>query len=235
MVAAFESESASESETETEAESEADAQTDSIHVSRDTACRWRIRQPKRAAAIARTATPLHECARRSQALRVLLSLKMALIVIGKTPCVLCGQALQRGEDLTGFLHIFLNRKSPLYRFSDAGVHRACLDADPHGRLAKRLSDLRLERLWENGRPHHRCTVCGERIEKLEENFSVGLNFEDPDDPAFEFNFLEFRKPHFPLWDRLEEFWRRVDRLQSSADWDGPRIAIVPEPHWKRRQ
>ena len=50
---------------------------------------------------------------------------MALIFLGKTPCALCGKVLETGEDLVSTSHFIGDQKDPLYRYSDAAMHRPC--------------------------------------------------------------------------------------------------------------
>jgi hypothetical protein len=51
---------------------------------------------------------------------------MALIFIGFSPCALCGQTLQEGEDITG-LPPSTKKDHPLYPFFDSGFHLKCFE------------------------------------------------------------------------------------------------------------
>lgn len=50
---------------------------------------------------------------------------MALFDAGFTRCALCGEILAEGEDMVGTTHFLGDREHPLYRYSDALMHRAC--------------------------------------------------------------------------------------------------------------
>ena len=56
---------------------------------------------------------------------------MAIIITGKSACALCGQTLLAEQEIVGTPHFIADRKDPLWRFSDAAMHRTCLDAWEH--------------------------------------------------------------------------------------------------------
>ena len=51
---------------------------------------------------------------------------MALIFLGSTKCVLCGNLLQRGEDVSSLPPISDIQHS-LYKYFDAGLHTQCFE------------------------------------------------------------------------------------------------------------
>jgi hypothetical protein len=54
---------------------------------------------------------------------------MAIIILGKSKCAVCGKLLLEGDDVVG-TRPFLKATHPLGRFSDAGFHRACYASFP---------------------------------------------------------------------------------------------------------
>lgn len=56
---------------------------------------------------------------------------MALVMRGKSTCPLCGKVLAEGDDIVGTTHFIADRNDPLWRFSDAAMHRACFEAWEH--------------------------------------------------------------------------------------------------------
>ena len=50
---------------------------------------------------------------------------MALIAIGKTKCSLCDVALKADDAIVATSHFIAESQHPLYRFSDAGMHKTC--------------------------------------------------------------------------------------------------------------
>lgn len=53
---------------------------------------------------------------------------MAIILLGKSECPICGLVLEEGDDFFGTPHFI--HSGPLSRYSDAGMHRACFTAWP---------------------------------------------------------------------------------------------------------
>lgn len=50
---------------------------------------------------------------------------MALIFYGKSKCPLCEAVLQEGDDIVATSHFIGDESDQLWRYSDAGMHRAC--------------------------------------------------------------------------------------------------------------
>lgn len=103
---------------------------------------------------------------------------MAIVVLGKTRCALCGRLLLDGEDVISFPPLFCNQRDPAWLLNDAGVHRSCLVE--HG-----LADRALARLRDvdehRGRPKL-CAVCSQPITDPDDYFSTGPLGDGPDDP-----------------------------------------------------
>ena len=54
---------------------------------------------------------------------------MAIILLGKTPCLLCACALLESDDIVSFPS-FLGPKHRLGKYSDGAFHRACWEQCP---------------------------------------------------------------------------------------------------------
>jgi hypothetical protein len=50
---------------------------------------------------------------------------MALVLLGKTPCAICGVILQESDDTFGTSGGPIERTDPLWQYQDAAMHRAC--------------------------------------------------------------------------------------------------------------
>ena len=50
---------------------------------------------------------------------------MAIILLGKTRCALCAMVLKEGDDLVATSHFIADQQNPLWRYSDAAMHRHC--------------------------------------------------------------------------------------------------------------
>ena len=156
---------------------------------------------------------------------------MALVIRGKSTCFICGRIMGKADEIVIFPPFVPNLRSPIRPFSDAGVHRECLDNHPLGTAAGALLKTCLD---QSGHERRRCLVCKEPILEPDDYFSTGLLVADSADPLFDFNFLQFHKSHFALWERSHEFRREVEAFQGSIRWEGARIAFDPLPHWIHR-
>lgn len=72
---------------------------------------------------------------------------MALILLGKTICSLCGLTLERGDEITSF-PAFLRSDHEFGMFSDAGFHRSCFESHPRAGEVQALYD-RYRAIWES--------------------------------------------------------------------------------------
>lgn len=142
---------------------------------------------------------------------------MALHLPGM-PCALCGKPVDDGSQPEFFSPLVGNRLDPIYAFSDAGVHKKCLDAHPAGRRA-----VAMQEAGHLAFRHRACRVCGGAIATPDEYVGTGCLSSDPSSPLFEFNFHQFHQDHVSQWARLAEFRRVVETVQSSPMWDGPLI------------
>ncbi len=80
---------------------------------------------------------------------------MAIIIAGKTVCILCGKRIERGDDITSF-PAFLPNTHELGRFSDAAFHRSCFEKSPERDAVMDLYE-RYRAIWDS-RPRDLKTV-----------------------------------------------------------------------------
>jgi hypothetical protein len=158
---------------------------------------------------------------------------MALFVSG-VKCVLCGLPMAADEEVVMFSPFVANKRDPLFRFSDAPVHAACLRGDPRGNRAVELHEAAM-RSADIGK--RLCDVCGQPISDPDDYLGLGLLTSDPGNPLFRFNFRHLHRSHIGQWERYEEFRRLVEAMQASEAWDGPRLVFADRPkaeiHWTR--
>ncbi|CAN5198405.1 hypothetical protein BH18ACI2_BH18ACI2_09690 [soil metagenome] len=50
---------------------------------------------------------------------------MAIILLGRTECSICGVVFVTGDEIVATSHFIADLDDPLYRFSDSGVHKNC--------------------------------------------------------------------------------------------------------------
>jgi hypothetical protein len=53
---------------------------------------------------------------------------MALIIRGRTCCAICGNVIRESDHVFGTAHFIGDNNSPLWRYSDAAMHRECFQS-----------------------------------------------------------------------------------------------------------
>jgi len=53
---------------------------------------------------------------------------MALLLRGKTECLLCHEVIGKDDEVVGTTHFIADQADPLWRYSDAAFHKKCFDA-----------------------------------------------------------------------------------------------------------
>ena len=120
---------------------------------------------------------------------------MALVILGKTICHLCGRVIEEGDEIESFPPMAVDAADPLADFSDAGVHRECLENDPRGRAASAL----LEEVLAARDFSRTCEVCAELITDPDDYFSFGILTSRRTDPLYRFNLRTFHRSHLGRW------------------------------------
>jgi hypothetical protein len=54
-----------------------------------------------------------------------MGLAMALVIGGKTSCPLCDLIIGQDDQIVGTTHFIVDTADPLWRFSDAAMHKRC--------------------------------------------------------------------------------------------------------------
>ena len=79
---------------------------------------------------------------------------MALILLGKTQCALCSAVLEAGDDLVSTSHFIADPKDPLWRYSDAAMHRRCFLSWPQrAAFVEKFNATVAVHVWGNGMCH----------------------------------------------------------------------------------
>ena len=80
---------------------------------------------------------------------------MAILILGKTECSICGQTLNEGDDIVSTQHFIHDQEHPLWRYSDSGMHRSCFLSWEHRADFVNLYNGTLGTyVWGNGKRHH---------------------------------------------------------------------------------
>lgn len=82
------------------------------------------------------------------------TLSVAIILRGRTPCAICGSALERDDDIVATSHFISDPADPLWQFSDAGMHRSCFLAwDLRATFVERFNVSASKIVFANGTSH----------------------------------------------------------------------------------
>ena len=148
---------------------------------------------------------------------------MAMFVPGMV-CSICGKPMEEADKVVMFPPFVANRIDPLYQFSDSVFHAVCFGSHP---LAKRASEI-VETMQQRLQPGRRfCAACGEPILDPDDYFTSGYLTGDPNNRLFEYNYIQLHRSHLGEWSEFSEFRRLVEEYQSSDEWEGPRLSLVP--------
>lgn len=141
---------------------------------------------------------------------------MALVVFGMK-CPLCGQPLEKGDELVTFPPFVANELDPLRIFSDGAFHSHCFHASPLSAAALARSEEAIER----GRPQNRlCVVCGKKIVNPDDFFVTGHLVEDKSDPLYRYNYTQAHRSCLPSWTEAHRLYDLLTQLQESGQWQG---------------
>jgi hypothetical protein len=80
---------------------------------------------------------------------------MAIIILSATKCPLCDKLLQANDDLVSTSHFIESPNDPLWRYSDAAMHRQCFLAwELRSQFVSRYNQIIGTITWGNGTYHH---------------------------------------------------------------------------------
>ena len=79
---------------------------------------------------------------------------VALILLGKTECSICGVVINKGDDIIATTHFIADQDDPLWRFSDSAMHRSCfLGWDQRQAFVRKYNETTGAITWGNGTYH----------------------------------------------------------------------------------
>jgi predicted nucleic acid-binding Zn ribbon protein len=143
---------------------------------------------------------------------------MALTILGKTPCVLCGSTIQERERTVSFPPLVPNQLDPLYVFNDTAMHEDCFQRHP---LAEAASLRYREMLDKTGPGSHRCLACAKPIDNPDDLVVFGHLTADRSHPLFSYNYLQFHRGCLRAWPQRG---RVLDLLYDLRErWRGPAL------------
>lgn len=75
---------------------------------------------------------------------------MAIVILGKTECSLCGATLSEADIVVGFPHFIWDENHPLWRFSDSAMHQGCFAGWDERETFREIHN----RVWPEILPNH---------------------------------------------------------------------------------
>lgn len=141
---------------------------------------------------------------------------MAIIVMGKSNCFICGQLLGDDDELVVFPAFAVNELDPLYPFSDSGVHKNCLQNHELGNEAVRRRNAFLS----NTGPGKRiCAVCDKEVMDPDNYFLIeGLP--DTIENLKHYNYTHLHVSCIKNWPEKKNILKPLKNLASSGLWKG---------------
>lgn len=142
---------------------------------------------------------------------------MAIILLGQTPCAICGSVLTEENAVVSFPAFVFNEADPLRGFNDAGVHAVCFEKHP---LKVDVSE-RVSEFLERNKPEARvCVVCDRLVEDYREHFAIPHLTDDSAQTIKIFNYNHFHRRCMPYWANLQKFQMLLVDFKRVGDWKG---------------
>jgi hypothetical protein len=142
---------------------------------------------------------------------------MAIILLGKTRCVICGKVLQPTDEIVGFPVVFPNEADPLHLLNDAAVHAVCLRDHPlRQAVEKRMAEYR----QKTGPGNRYCRVCGREILNSHDYLGFGHLTDDPTSPLSQYNYAHFHRSCFRDWPEGPHVVSLLETMVETGAWRG---------------
>jgi len=148
---------------------------------------------------------------------------MAILILGSSTCVICGQTIERQQAWAAFPPFVSNALDPLAVFDDAVMHEACFAAHPLNHEAT----LQFAEVKLRNTPQARvCDVCGRVIDDPDDFFTTGLITSNPIDPLYAYNCLHLHQGCIPGWPRRAELRALLQAARDEGRCGGRGIDYI---------
>jgi hypothetical protein len=148
---------------------------------------------------------------------------MAILILGKTKCPICGAVMQDGQKTVSCPPFVGNELDPLYLFHDAAFHEECFRRHP---LAETAGMLLREMQAKTAPRNRRCAVCEQPINDPDDYFSLGHLVTDKAHALFPFNYALFHRSCLPKWSQRAYVKDLLIDLQASGKWQGESLEWI---------
>jgi len=148
---------------------------------------------------------------------------MAILLLGKTVCPICGVVIQDGQKSVSFPAFVGNQLDPLFLFHDAVFHEECFCQHP---LAETATMLLREMQVKTAPRNRRCAVCGQPINDPDDYFALGHLVTDNAHALFPYNYAQFHRNCLPKWSHRAYVKDLLVDLQASGKWQGDSLKWI---------
>lgn len=148
---------------------------------------------------------------------------MALLILGKTNCPICGTVMQDGQRTVGFPPFVGNELDPLYFFHDSAFHEECFRRHP---LAETVTFFLREMQAKTAPKNRGCIVCMKPINDPDDYFTLGHLVSDTSHVLFPYNYAQFHYSCLPQWQQRVYVKNLLSGLQASGRWKGESIKWI---------
>lgn len=142
---------------------------------------------------------------------------MAIIFEQQSECPLCHHILDEKKAYMLVPPLTGNVLDPLFIFSDAGVHIACVDSN----------ELKEKLMYHINRydstlpgPGVTCAIDGKEITDPREVLGLGLLTSDESDALYQFNYLTLNLKNLRSWNKLNAFLDAAATFTAAGKWEG---------------
>lgn len=141
---------------------------------------------------------------------------MALVLLGTTRCPICGSTIDTDYECYAFSHFVINKKDPLYFYTDSAFHKACIENDPLKAKADKFHNWELEA----SKPENRiCMISGNLIDRMDRHIFIGLLTTNEDAFLYKFNYRHFDRAALSGWKERPILVAALQELNMSNKWN----------------
>jgi len=141
---------------------------------------------------------------------------MAIIIHNQSECPICRTILYDHQNVVLFPALISNTKDPLCIFSDAGIHRSCLEGHFLGSKASTF----LEKVIFKTRPENRiCDIGGNTIDLPENYLFINLLTSDETEELYSFNFMNIDIRNLSNWVDKQNLVDSIEQFLEEEKWE----------------
>ncbi len=141
---------------------------------------------------------------------------MALLLLNKTICGICGKVIKDNQKVYSFPPFIQNKKDPFFIFNDSSFHFECLQKHPLGQAAISFS----EKFIFETRPKNRiCKIDNNLINDYKNYIFIDLLSSNKEDDIYKFNFTTINKKNLDKWKDRNQFLETAEKMIRENKWE----------------